>query len=408
MRGRGALALIIVGALARPALADDREAAERYFHAGEEAYQAQNFEAAARDFAAAYDALPLPEIAFSAAQAFRRQYGIDPRLEYVRRAVELYRVYLKAVKSGGRVGAASDALEAMDRELDRLIRAGAKVSPALAAEHTQLGVSVDFGDPRSGVHEVDDQARPARPTVRVTLDGVAVEPFTPINVTPGAHTIRVAAAGYLPVELTKTIVQGTSSMIEVPLAPEPARLAIATEATATVMVDGRVVGRAPVAPVALPAGKHVITILHRGRAAYAREVVVAKGERRELTAPLEPSGQRRAVPWLLTASAGVGALALGAGLGAWYYQHQALDARDVLRAGNASQDALDRYDEARARRDQLGTTSWVLVGAAVATSAVALGLYYFDNPIPDEETRRVQLTPTAFDHGAGAAIAGRF
>ena len=41
------------------------------------AYAAQNFEAAAADFYEAYKALAMPEIAFSAAQAYRRLYRID-------------------------------------------------------------------------------------------------------------------------------------------------------------------------------------------------------------------------------------------------------------------------------------------------------------------------------------------
>jgi hypothetical protein len=100
--------------IARLAHADDRAAAERYFRAGAKAFAAQNFGAAATDFDEAYKALPLPEIAFSAAQAYRRLYRIDPKPEYVKRAVELYRVYLDKVKTGGRVADAADNLADME------------------------------------------------------------------------------------------------------------------------------------------------------------------------------------------------------------------------------------------------------------------------------------------------------
>jgi tetratricopeptide (TPR) repeat protein len=119
--------LITILLVAGVAHADDKRAeAERYFKAGAKAYAAQSFAAAAADFDEAYKALPMPEIAFSAAQAYRRLYRVDPKPEYVRRAVELYRVYLEKVKTGGRVGDAADSLGELEREMDRLkIKVGA-------------------------------------------------------------------------------------------------------------------------------------------------------------------------------------------------------------------------------------------------------------------------------------------
>ena len=105
------LALII--ALVAATAHADRDKAEKYFSAGAAAYKQQSFAAAAEQFELAYKELALPEIAFSAAQAYRRQYFVDPKPEYVKRAVELYRIYLDQVKSGGRVGDASDGVAEM-------------------------------------------------------------------------------------------------------------------------------------------------------------------------------------------------------------------------------------------------------------------------------------------------------
>src|SRR5262245_44195672 len=91
---------VILVLLAGVASADDKATAERYFRAGAKAYAAQNFQAAATNFDEAFKALPMPEIAFSGAQAYRRLYQLEPKPEYVRRAVELYQVYLGAVKTG--------------------------------------------------------------------------------------------------------------------------------------------------------------------------------------------------------------------------------------------------------------------------------------------------------------------
>src|SRR5262245_58136921 len=137
---------IVILLIAHVAYADDRAAAERYFRIGSKAYAAQNFAAAATSFDEAYKALPMPEIAFSAAQAYRRLYQIDPKPQYVRRAVELYKVYLGVVKRGGRVGDAADNLAEMKHELDKLEAAGVSTSEKPVAARTRLGVNVGVAD----------------------------------------------------------------------------------------------------------------------------------------------------------------------------------------------------------------------------------------------------------------------
>src|SRR5437588_858483 len=93
----------VVCATVGSAGADPRAIAEKNFRAGERAYRAQDFEAAAADFDEAYKAMPVPEIAFSAAQAHRRQYRVAQRPDDIAKAMELYRAYLATVTSGGRV-----------------------------------------------------------------------------------------------------------------------------------------------------------------------------------------------------------------------------------------------------------------------------------------------------------------
>src|SRR6185312_4684665 len=189
--------LVILALLCAVAVADDPKAAERYFRAGEKAYAAQNFAAAAQNFEEAYKAAPLPEIAFSAAQAYRRQYRVDARPEYVARAVALYRIYLDQVKTGGRVADAADAMGEMQHELDKLIKAGVKVSAELAAEHTQLGVSVTLADAAATpahmhetMHEISEAQHDAMPPVAASFDGKPVEPFTLVNIEPGTHAVH--------------------------------------------------------------------------------------------------------------------------------------------------------------------------------------------------------------------------
>src|SRR2546430_10790706 len=96
---RALILLLLV--LATPAHAE-RKAAEMYFRSGAQAYRAQSFADAAHDFELAYKEYPAPEIAFSCAQAYRRQYRIDHDVEKLRAAVAMYEAYLAKVSSGGR------------------------------------------------------------------------------------------------------------------------------------------------------------------------------------------------------------------------------------------------------------------------------------------------------------------
>src|ERR1700689_2100099 len=153
---------VVALAIAAPAHAEDLDKAKQYFRAGEQAFKSQSFAAAAENFEQAYKQAPsLPEIAFSAAQAYRRQYFVDPKPEYVKRAVELYRFYLDQVKSGGRVGDASDGVAEMQRELDRLTASAQKIGE-VKRDATRLAVSVEA------------------PGAKATLDGKPIELFAPI------------------------------------------------------------------------------------------------------------------------------------------------------------------------------------------------------------------------------------
>jgi PEGA domain-containing protein len=397
--------LVLLGGLAHAD--DDRKRAELLFRAGEEAYRVQNFDAAAQNFEEAYKVAPLPEIAFSAAQAYRRQYQVDGKADHVARAVELYRLYLDKVKTGGRVADAADALIDMQRELDKLIKSGAHVSPQLAAEHTQLGAYVKLGGTpaATGVHEVEDVERAPEASVTVTLDGKPVMPFALTNVAPGKHVLRAEAPGYFPRDKPAVAVQGASEMIDIALDPKPGRIAIETEAGARLEVDGRAAGSAPRAAIEVPAGHHLVTIVHRGREPIAREVTLRNDEALRVDAPLAPTAQRRAVPWVL---GGAGALALTAGITgvvALVAEHDAQDIASRAHAqGNLPPSDRDAYEADRGRRDSFATAAWVTGTAALATAAIGAALYEFDEPGPAS----LHVLPVMSTTAGGAAVFGRF
>ncbi|HEX4454514.1 MAG TPA: PEGA domain-containing protein [Kofleriaceae bacterium] len=392
--------------MAATAHADDRAAAERYFRAGAQAYSAQNFGAAAADFDEAFKAMPLPEIAFSAAQAYRRLYFVDPKPEYVQRAAQLYRTYLDRVKTGGRVGDAADNLGEMQRELERLkISAAPVATPAVA--HTRLGVSVTIRDQRvdtSALREIGDATQTALPGLAATLDGKPIEPFALVDVDAKDHVIDVRADGYQPIQKRAVAIAGQSQLIEVELEPKPATIAVKTNNDASIAVDGRPVATAPAAALDVPAGKHLLTIALRGHEPYGRELAVARGQALAIDAPLARTTKRRAVPWLYSAAGVLAAGAIATTIVAIDRDDTAGDLRAKIDAGNRPPSDADAYDAAVSSRDHFVDATWVLGAAAVAAAAVGVGLYFFDEPSAD----RLRVTPIATATTAGAAIVGHF
>lgn len=377
---------------------DARKTAERYFRAGAKAYAAQNFAAAATNFDEAYKALPLPEIAFSAAQAYRRLYRVDAKPQYVRRAVDLYQTYLREVKTGGRVGDAADNLSEMKRELDRLEAAGSTTSVAASTPAvTRLGVNVSALDQASvelgAVREIGDASKDTLPGLAVSIDGKRVEPFALVEVAAQEHVIAVHADGYFPVEKKTVALAGQSSLVDVELRPMPATIKVKTESGARIVADGRTTGTAPAAPLELPAGTHLIAVLRRGREPFTQALTVARGQQLVLDAPLRPTTRRRAVPWLLGGAGIFAAGAITTGAFALARDHRASELRARIEIGDRPASEATAYDDAVQSRDRLVTWTWILGGTALAAGTAGVLLFYFDTPTSD---------------GATVGIAGRF
>jgi hypothetical protein len=330
-------------------------------------------------------------------------FRVEPKPEYVRRSVELYRVYLERVKTGGRVGDAADSLGEMERELDHL---KLKVEPsAPVIEHTRLGVNVTIsGETESpALREVGDATGEATKGLVATLDGKRIEPFALVDVDAKDHVFTVTADGFISVEKQAKAVAGQSQLIEVELKPRPAAVTIATEPDAQIAVDGRAVNPA----LELPAGKHVLTIAHRGRVPWGRELVLARGETLRVDAPLAMTSRRKAVPWLVGSAGVLAAGAVATTIVALVRDSKASDLRASIDAGNQLPTIADDYDHTVASRDHLVTATYLLGGAALAAGATGLLLYLFDEPA-SVGIERLHVMPVASPGGAGAVLGGRF
>jgi hypothetical protein len=398
------VALVVVTGLGHVVHAGDRGKAEAYFNAGDQAFRAQDFAAAAEQFELAYKELPLAEIAFSAAQAYRRQYYVDPRPEYVKRAVELYRVYLDHVKTGGRVGDAADGLAEMNRELERLTNNGTKIGEVVRTG-TRIAVSVGIvGGQRASLTEVAVMPATVGTGATATLDGKPMELFAPVVVEPGDHTVVVTAPGFVPVTETRHVNEGGTELVAVELVPKPARVTIQTEEGALVAINGHAVGTAPLAVQELPPGTYVVTATRRGRAAVEQQLTVARDEQKTVAMPMQLTGRRRVVPWL---AVGAGVLAVGSTVSAIlaeHYDNTKVSINDQRTTVGITEAQLAAYHTATSDRDATRAIAFTLGGAAVAAGVTAAAMYYFDVPLPGEHA----IVPTVVTGGAGAAVVGHF
>jgi len=385
-----------------PSAYADKAKAEQYFHAGAEAFKKQSFEAASEQFELAYKELALPEIAFSAAQAYRRQYFIEPKPAYVKRAVELYHVYLDNVKHGGRVADASDGLAEMQRELDKLTAQGTKIETVQHAA-TRIAISAIVRGDKKATELTEISALPDASTTgaTATVDGKAAELFTPIDVPPGDHTVEIAAPGYFPQTIKRKVVEGSTELVEATLEPKPAKLVVHTDDDAEIAVDGKPV---PAESVDLPAGHHVVVITARGRRPVLREVEIGRGETHTLDIGLEATAKRRAVPWVLGATGVLVAGTVTAALIARSHDDTMQQIETKREQMGISADELARYHHETNQRDAYRDAAYIAGGAALATGAVAAALYFFDTPHLEERA----VIPTATSTSAGVSFVGRW
>lgn len=379
-----------------------RAVAERFFRAGEQAYNAGQYLVAAQAFEEAYALLPLPAIAFSTAQAYRLQYFIDKEPRRLVRAIELYRLYIDEVPRGGRREDATTSLAELEPIRIRLEAQGKLRGLSrriFRATGTQLMITTQVIG------------------ARATIDGKGDEVPLIREVEPGAHEVKVTADGYFPVTQQATAVAGKFIVIEIDLKPRPGLMKVRTESGAFVSVDGRPAGTVPMAePARIPAGKHFVTISRRGRQPWSREIELERGETLELRADLESTGQRRVASWLLGA-AGVSASAAGATAALAFLADRDLNALEQKRRSESlSLEEFNEYRRLELQRDDRMRWTYALLGASTAAVLTGGILYWFDTPrvsaasasSADANASSWTAAPVLGAHEAGFAVAGSF
>ncbi len=395
-RGFSAAALCFVMAIlfAWPAgsvSAENREEAEKFFRAGEQAFNSSQYLTAAQAFEQAFAELALPSIAFSTAQAYRLQYFVDKDARWLKRAVELYRKYIGMQKTGGRRADAVANLAELEPMLGR-IEASQQVETLILEKKTKLMVTSQVKD------------------ARASIGGGELGPLPIETKTPGKYKIVVEADGYFPFSEEREVFEGQFRVVEVTLIPKPALITIRAEAGAAVTIDGRPAGTTPLSrPLEVAEGKHLVVIARRGRLGYSREVAVKRGDAVSVDASLVTSGQRKAALWTGAASGIVLLAAGGYGLAAIIADG---DASDILaragESGGLTPAEVEQYRTARSRRDSRLTATYALVGVGAAAATAGVLLFLLDTPTAERDPRRLMIVPAVDTDSQGVAIFSRF
>lgn len=145
---------------------------------------------------------------------------------------------------------------------------GQRSSPATAASHRASTGSLEVSAPAPGA--------------TVYLDGrrAGEAPFHTEGLSAGNHKLRVEKPGLLPFEQEVLVIPGRTVRIQARLAPEGPRLRVETDVPgASVFLDRRYVGKAPIVMEDVTAGSHQLTVSAEGYEMYSESLDVSAGSR---------------------------------------------------------------------------------------------------------------------------------
>lgn len=346
---------------------EQRAEAERLFRAGEQAYHAGKYGLAAQAFEASYALLPAPQIAFSMAQAYRLQYFVDKQPAGLERAVELFRLYLEQNPRGGRRDVAVTHLAELEPILMRLEAAATPERTPAPASSSSGKAAVMITSPVDGAHG----------SIAGTEGPLPLE----VELAPGRYEATVTARGHEPGTKTVDVVADRFFVVEVPLQPIPARIAVRASTDATVLVDGRVAGRTPSgSPIELSAGDYRVSVRARGRRLWRKDVELDRGEAMALDVELRRTRQRIGSYAVLGLSGALFAGATVTGLIAAGEGDKAHELERQYQREGLTRSDLERYEEYRDQHDRANLATFTLIGLGVAAGVGGFLLYWYDLP----------------------------
>lgn len=366
------------------------------FDAGVQAYTAGRYKEAVESFQEAYALSGKPQAVFSLAQAERRQYLVTLDAQFLKSSIEHFRKYLELVPEGGRRGDAAEALEQLELLATRETKGGIESSLEASGSTGKILISTTTPGAMISIDEAHPAASPVLEAVKL-----------------GPHKVRVFAPGYVTETREVVAVEKTLVPVEIVLKEEPAYLKIITRAGASIAIDDRITGEAPLRrPVEVRSGSHTITITSLGFQGRRVAIQITPGQTNTLNLPLERTRQR-IVSYVLFGAAGA-ALIGGAVNGALRFQAQQTS-ESILEKTTTEHllpSELTEYNASvtNERRYQIVELSAAAFGGALAAAGAIT--YFFDSTPPKDDSStkadnvgvRLHVGPSS----AGIGVSGRF
>lgn len=400
---RGALFAALLLLLASPAeAADGPEAKARaLFEVGGRAYDNGEFDVALQAFEQAHAIYPKDSLLFSMAQAHRRLFAETKDARSRDEALRLFREYLAKVKTGARRVEANKLVGELEATTTT-----AAATPTESKKKTRLFVAS------------------STPGIAVSVDGGAATPANrTIEVAPGKHSVTLSAAGFVEQKLEIDVAADEVLPISRDLVEKPAKVEIETNGGASLSVDGRFVGDAPLrAPLELPAGEHFVAVELDGHQTRSKLIKTQRGKQEALDLSLTPTTQRMlSFAFLGTASATAVAAGVFTGL-AVVAQSDAQAILDKQAESGLEDGDLSTYRDARAQRDRFVLGAGISGGVAGGLLVTGLVLYLADPaeravpPRPNEPASKppppiiddLTVVPVVSPELAGVAMGLRF
>lgn len=382
--------LCVFALLSAPAAAQQEALVERAkasFKAGATAYAAGEYLAAIQALEAAYALSPLPAIAFSLAQAERRQYFVSHEREHLDRAMELFRRYIEQVPGGRRRADALDALSQLEPLIVTQQKQSVSPAPRTEARRTRLMITSEA------------------PNALLSLDG-AKSVASPLirEVRPGKHRVVVEASGFYTIERELTALEGELILSEVPLRERPSTVAMWLDAGAELYVDGGFVSHdGDRVTLHLPSGAHRFAVADKGHKLWSRVLRLERGKTKSLRVVLEPTRQRMgSQAFFIAGGAALGTSVLLSAL-TIRAENRAEEFLGRQSRGNVTASDLSDYEEAVIQRNRLRAATAVTFAGSAGFFLTGWFLHELDRPNP----QRLYRTASSGDSERSAPRAAR-
>jgi hypothetical protein len=346
----------------------DLAKAKSVFISGGRAFDAGKYDTALQLFEQAYALAQRDSIVLAMGQTHRKLYTGTNDIGHLDKAEALLTRYLASAKAGPPKVEAQKLLEEV-----QLLRAtrpqNASATPGVTpAATTRTGLYLD-SEVENLVLRVDG--------------GPPQSPPVDIEAAPGKHTVKASAPGFRDKEVSVLVVPSQVEPLTIVLDPLPGELVLDGAEGGDVYVDGSFVGAYPMpAGISVAPGDHFISVSRAGATSFGQRISIGRGEKKRVDVDLGATTQRGLSYAIITTGA-IGLTAAGVFFGAALVNESAASDIDDRRLRQSiTPEDLDRYDRARARRDDFASvgTGFAIGGGAVLL--LGLGMFVFDREAP--------------------------